>query len=287
MNDEVRAAIAAEARRIGVPAAALAAVAQVETGGIAFAAFDGRREPLIRFEGHYFDRRLAGAARETARRAGLASPRAGAVANPSAQAARWRLLDRAAAIDRRAAFESTSWGLGQVMGAHWAWLGYGTVDAMVAQARAGAAGQARLMAAYVEKAGLVAALAARDWHAFARGYNGPAYQANGYHHKIASAFERFDAGAQPPGGAIVSVRRGATGEAVRALQQALAARGHALAVDGVFGPRTEQAVRAFQAASGLVADGIVGPSTRAALDPAPSPRPTLLARLVRWFLGGG
>jgi peptidoglycan hydrolase-like protein with peptidoglycan-binding domain len=48
---------------------------------------------------------------------------------------------------------------------------------------------------------------------------------------------------------------------VRSLQQLLRARGHTVAVDGIFGPRTEAAVRAFQQSKGLAADGIVGPQT--------------------------
>ena len=44
------------------------------------------------------------------------------------------------------------------MGAHWAWLGFADVDALVAEARSGAAGQARLMARYIKKAGLVTAI---------------------------------------------------------------------------------------------------------------------------------
>lgn len=57
------------------------------------------------------------------------------------------------------------------------------------------------------------------------------------------------------------------GEDVRAVQIALAARAPSenLAADGVFGPRTDRAVRRFQAAHGLAADGDVGPLTRAAL----------------------
>jgi len=48
---------------------------------------------------------------------------------------------------------------------------------------------------------------------------------------------------------------------VRPLQQLLRARGQTVAVDGIFGPQTEAAVRAFQSSRGLAADGIVGPQT--------------------------
>jgi peptidoglycan hydrolase-like protein with peptidoglycan-binding domain len=57
------------------------------------------------------------------------------------------------------------------------------------------------------------------------------------------------------------VRRGARIFPVRPLQRLLCARGHAVAVDGIFGPRTEAAVRGFQSDSGLAADGGVGPAT--------------------------
>lgn len=48
---------------------------------------------------------------------------------------------------------------------------------------------------------------------------------------------------------------------VRTLQQLLRARSHPVAVDGIFGPNTEAAVKAFQQSNGLAADGIVGPQT--------------------------
>jgi hypothetical protein len=57
------------------------------------------------------------------------------------------------------------------------------------------------------------------------------------------------------------LRRGSTGANVRYLQTALGG----LKVDGQFGPITDKAVRAFQAARGLKVDGIVGPITWAAL----------------------
>lgn len=60
--------------------------------------------------------------------------------------------------------------------------------------------------------------------------------------------------------------RGDRGEAVRVLQAGLRKGGFDPgAVDGVFGPRTEAAVRAFQSERGLAVDGIVGPRTWAAL----------------------
>lgn len=54
-------------------------------------------------------------------------------------------------------------------------------------------------------------------------------------------------------------------EDVRWLQWELREAGYQLQVDGRFGPKTDLALRAFQAAHGLEADGKCGPATRAAL----------------------
>ena len=66
-----------------------------------------------------------------------------------------------------------------------------------------------------------------------------------------------------------TLRRGSTGEYVKLLQTILVKLGYDLgttAVDSKFGKKTETAVKKFQKANGLVADGIVGPLTWAALD---------------------
>jgi len=59
----------------------------------------------------------------------------------------------------------------------------------------------------------------------------------------------------------VTVQQGATGSAVKAVQDALVAHGYPLTVDGQFGPATANAVRALQTAHGLPADAVVGTTT--------------------------
>lgn len=251
--------------------ALLLAVAQLETALRPFAMVNGRNEPLIRFEGHYFDRRLGPNARDRARRAGLSSPKAGAIANPAGQPARWTLLERAAAIDRKAAWESTSWGLGQVMGAHWDWLGYSSVDAFVVEARSGIAGQVRLMAAFIDRSGLTRALRSHDWQAYARGYNGPAFHRNAYDTRLKAAYERHARTAKDSPGPQV-LKNGSQGEAVRELQARLGRHGFQLAQDAIFGPATEKALRNFQRGSAIPETGEACASTLAALACVPSGR---------------
>ena len=65
---------------------------------------------------------------------------------------------------------------------------------------------------------------------------------------------------------VVYLERGSSGSSVRTLQHALVAAGYELDVDGVFGGDTDAAVRHFQSANDLSADGIVGPDTWSALE---------------------
>jgi Putative peptidoglycan binding domain len=80
------------------------------------------------------------------------------------------------------------------------------------------------------------------------------------------------------------IQRGSTGTQVRKLQQELKAAGCSPGpVDGIFGPKTLAAVKAYQAKNNLAVDGMVGPRTWKALaddrfEPAkqtgPQPKPT-------------
>ena len=62
---------------------------------------------------------------------------------------------------------------------------------------------------------------------------------------------------------IIQVQQGSNGDAVRAVQSQIHGRGDGahIAIDGIFGQDTSDAVRAFQTLLGLPADGIAGPQT--------------------------
>ena len=79
--------------------------------------------------------------------------------------------------------------------------------------------------------------------------------------ELEAAGVKFD-----PAKNIPTLRKGSQGDEVADLQMLLSAKyGADLDIDGVFGAKTEAAVKAFQKAHGLTADGVVGPKTRAAL----------------------
>lgn len=65
------------------------------------------------------------------------------------------------------------------------------------------------------------------------------------------------------------IRLGSTGDTVLYLQQSLTKLGYnSGSIDGIFGSKTQTAVKAFQKDKGLVVDGIVGNSTWTAIDNA-------------------
>ncbi|QIG67788.1 endolysin [Rhizobium phage RHph_Y38] len=265
LKPDERVAISNCANVLQVEYATLAAVVQVESNGVLGAWINGRLEPIIRYEGHYFDRLCNPAKRDAARKAGVSSPEAGKIANPKSQEDRWKLVLKAAQIDKDAAFQSCSYGIGQVMGSHWSALGYPSLDDFLRKVRSGFEGQLEVMAKFIIKNGLVDEMRNRDFSGFARGYNGPKYRKYKYDTAMASAYAANGGNNGIASHVDGTLRLGSKGAGVRDLQALLRSAGYNVTVDGDFGQSTKKAIKQFQQDHGINIDGLVGPKTQQAL----------------------
>lgn len=180
------------AQTLDVPVTCVRAVIEVESRGTGFLP-NGR--PVILFERHIFWKRLQARGVDpaplSARNPNILSQAPGGYQGGAAEYVR---LAAAEMIDAATAWESASWGVFQVMGYHWQRLGYPSVDDFVDRMEADEAGQLDAFVRYVAAdTALIAALRARKWATFAKGYNGRNYVANLYDVKLERAYERYAA----------------------------------------------------------------------------------------------
>ena len=182
--------IAAAAHKLGIDEASMRAVLAVESAGAGFLA-DGR--PKILFERHIMRRQLEAIGRD----ADLLAKRLPEIINTErggylGGAAEHDRLHLARQIDPDSAVCSASWGLFQIMGFHWATLGYESPSVF---AGAMATDEAAQLDAFVRfmhaNPATHDALRNRRWADFARLYNGPAYASNKYDTRLAEAHRRF------------------------------------------------------------------------------------------------
>lgn len=239
---------------------------QVESGNQVYATVGGRNEPLIRWEGHYFYKLVPAKLLQKAIAIGLANKTVGGVKNPASQVGRYEYLERGKQLDYAAAVSSASWGIGQVMGSHWEWLGLPSAKSFEQTVRSGFSGQLKVMFLFLEKSGIIPHLRRGDWSAVARIYNGPKYANGKYHIKMKDAYASIKGSAEAVMDTIVPssagmLRSGSKGKEVRELQQLLSRAGFGVKVDGDFGPSTERAVKVWQKNNGLEVDGVAGKET--------------------------
>ena len=183
--------IAAKAAEYGIEEAALRAVMEVECKGRGFNS-DG--SPVILFERHKFYQGLRAinwktkAAELYKAYPDICNPNWGGYGKSSEQHSK---LERAAALNREVALESTSWGLGQVMGFNWKSLGYPSLQAFINAMYKDEISQLDAMCRFIKVNGLLRYIKSKNWAAFAEAYNGPDYKRNSYDTKLAAAYEKY------------------------------------------------------------------------------------------------
>lgn len=239
------------AAELGCELAAIKAVAEVESAGDPFLP-DGR--PKILFERHIFHRKTGG--EYSAEHSGVSSSSPGGYEGGAAEYSRLRA---ALTLDRDAALQSASWGRFQIMGFNHAVCGYAGAEAFVSAMVDSEVNHLDAFVGFVKGNRLDRALRAKDWAAFARGYNGPAYAKNKYDQKMATAYAKHSAEAATA----TTAFRVAD---VRSLQQALTwLGGDPGTPDGLMGPRTGGAIRQFETASKLPPTGAASAAVMAAV----------------------
>lgn len=100
-------------------------------------------------------------------------------------------LEIATKYDRECALQSCSWGMGQVMGFHWKSLNYPSLQAFINAMYKDEKSQIEAMIRFMQVNNLITPLNNKDWHKFARGYNGTGYLKNSYHTKLADAYNKY------------------------------------------------------------------------------------------------
>ncbi len=206
-------------------------VLSVETRGFGFLP---DRRPAILFERHHFHKQTGGAFDGVA--PDISSPDPGGYLGGAREYDR---LAKAIALNRHAALNSASWGIGQVMGFNSAAAGFPSVEAMVSAMVDAEDAQLKAMAGFVRSSKLSTALATHQWAAFAAVYNGADFAKNHYDTLLAANFQKLSIGPLP------DIR-------VRQAQAYLTFLGVDVAgVDGILGKRTRSAVAQFRSDNGL------------------------------------
>lgn len=181
------------AKELNVEVAAIRAVAEVEAAGAGFLP-DGR--PAILYEAHIFHKETGGkhAGAKDRRGVALSSPTWNQKLYGATGAAQHARYEDARKLDPDAANKACSWGTFQILGQNHKACGFDSSQAFVdAMWNGGEAAHLDAFVAFVKANNLDGALRAKNWAAFARGYNGPSYAVNKYDTKMASAYTRWKA----------------------------------------------------------------------------------------------
>lgn len=186
------------AKSLGVEVSTIKAVNEVESRGRGFI----HDFPVILFERHIFWRRLKAYGEDPSllvndENKDILNTKSGGYRSSAKEV---RRLERAKLIHKKAALESASWGLFQIMGYHWKALGYPSIENFVKKMQQSEVEHLNAFVRYIKKNNLVSSLRLKrgqqrltleHFKRFAKGYNGANYKRNHYHTKMLSAYQRY------------------------------------------------------------------------------------------------
>lgn len=173
------------AAQLGASAAAIKAVAKVESAG---GGFDERNRPKILYERHLFSRYTK--RKHDKLHPDISNRTGGGYGEAQDQ---YPKLVRAMALDRAAALKSASWGKFQILGSNHLAAGFPTVDAFVKAMKTSETAQLKAFVNFINAdPAMKKALQEHDWAGFAAKYNGPAYKKFKYDQKIKKAYDAFE-----------------------------------------------------------------------------------------------
>lgn len=173
------------AEELGVEVAAIKAVVEIEAGKT-MRGFWAPGVPVINF-----DRAMYNRYRNTAANKSGDNNAKMPVGLTGYAHQEWSQLTQARKQNETGANMGTFWGMFQIGGFNYKLCGCASVDEMVSKMSSSELAQLELFASFIKNAGMLPALKAKNWAAFARKYNGASYAKRGYHTRMAAAYNRY------------------------------------------------------------------------------------------------
>lgn len=180
------------AELLNVEPAVIKAVLEVETGNKGGFIKDTNK-PIILFEGHIFWRQLKLRNIDPLKYANTSMYSDILYPKWTKQYYKggikeWDRLNRAICINKEAALESASWGLGQIMGFNYKMCDCKDVNEFVSKMEESEGAQLELFIRFIKNNRMDSYLRNKDWKGFARHYNGSGYAQNKYDIKLEKAY---------------------------------------------------------------------------------------------------
>lgn len=179
----------------GLNPAAIMSVFKVETGGRS--GYDAHNRPKILFEGHVFYNLIKANAilldTVMKKQKNNICYKSWGERGTAYKLDQYTRLEEAISFDKKAALQSASWGIGQIMGMNYKACGCNDVETFVKENYFSEKKQLQMMLGFVKaNPKMYEALKSLNWTGFAKRYNGPGYKVNKYDTKLLESYNSYN-----------------------------------------------------------------------------------------------